>query len=76
MCTMYIIMHVKIEHTYRDFDPILEQLKKIVKNPNVIGISSNLKHSIRACICISKKYKNGEFSTFHFWQNLAKIPVL
>ena len=28
---MYIIMHVKIGHTYRDFDPILEQLKKIVK---------------------------------------------
>ena len=41
--------------------------KKIVKNPNVIGISSNFLHSISTCICIRKKYKNEEFSTFHFW---------
>ena len=23
-----------------------------------------------------ENYKNGEFSPFHFWRNLAKIPVL
>ena len=49
---------------------------KIVKNPNVIGISSNFLHNISTCICIRKKYKNGEFSTFHFWQNLARDHVL
>ena len=28
------------------------------------------------CICIRKCNKNGEFSTFHFWRNLARDPVL
>ena len=49
---------------------------KFVENPNLIGISSNLKHNLSTCICIRKKYKNGEFSTFHFWRHLTKIPVL
>ena len=46
------------------------------KNPNVIGISSNFLRNISTCICIRKKYKNGEFSTFHFWRNLARDHVL
>ena len=50
---------------YRDFGPILEQLKKFVKNLILIGISSNFLHNICTCICIRKNYKNGEFSTFH-----------
>ena len=37
-----------------DFDLILEQLKKFVKNPNVIGISSNFINNINTCICISE----------------------
>ena len=43
------------------FGPIFEQLQKFVKNLNLIGISLNLKHNIRKCICIRKNYKNGEF---------------
>ena len=39
-------------------------------------MSSNFLCNISTCICIKKKYKNGEFSTFDFWQNLAKITVL
>ena len=50
--------------------------KKIVKNPILIKISSNFLCNISTCICIRKKYKNGEFSTFDFWRNLAKITVL
>ena len=46
--------------------PILEQLKKFVKNPIPIGISSNFLHNIRTCICIRKNYKNEEFSPNHF----------
>ena len=41
--------------------PIFEQLLKIVKNPILIGISSNLISNMRKCICIRKNYKNGEF---------------
>ena len=44
----------------------LEQLKKFVKNPILIGISSNFLHNISTCICIRKNYKNGEFSPCHF----------
>ena len=40
---------------------------KIRKNPNLIGISSKLKHNIRTCMCIRKNYKSGEFSPSHFW---------
>ena len=40
---------------------------KFVKNPNSIGISSNLLHNIRTCICIRKNYKNEEFSPSQFW---------
>ena len=39
-------------------------------------MSSNFLHNISTCICIRKKYKNGEFSTFQFWQNLARDHVL
>ena len=46
--------------------PIFEQLKKFVKNPILIGISSNLLHNISTCICIRKNYKNGKFSPSHF----------
>ena len=34
-------------------------------------MSSNFLRNISTCICIKKKYKNGEFSTFDFWRNLA-----
>ena len=49
-------------YKYRDFGPILEQLKKFIKNPILIGISSNFLHNISTCICIRKCNKNGEFS--------------
>ena len=48
------------------FGPIFEQLKKFVKNPILIGISSNFLHNIRTCICIRKNYKIGEFSPSKF----------
>ena len=48
------------------FGPIFEQLKKFVKNPILIGISSNFQHNISTCMCIRKNYKNGEFSHSHF----------
>ena len=54
----------------------LSNFKKSVKNQILIGISSNFLHNIRTCICIRKNYKNGKFSPFHFWRNLAKDPVL
>ena len=41
-------------------------LKKIVKNLILIGISSNFLHNICTCICIRKNYKNGEFSPSYF----------
>ena len=44
-------------YKYRDFSPILEQLKKFIKNPILIGISSNFLHNIRTCICITKIIK-------------------
>ena len=44
----------------------LEQLKKFVKNPILIRISSNFLHNISTCICIRKCNKNGEFSPCHF----------
>ena len=50
--------------------------KKFVKNPILIGISSNFLHNISTCIHIRKNYKNGEFSPSHFCQNLADDPVL
>ena len=40
--------------------------KNFLKNPNLIGISSNLKYNIRTCIYIRKNYKNKEFSPSHF----------
>ena len=55
---------------------LLEQLYKFIKDPILIGISSNFLHNISTCICIRKNYKNGEFSPSHFWQNLANDPVL
>ena len=39
---------------------------KFVKNPILIGMSSNFLHNISTCICIRKNYKNGEFSPSHF----------
>ena len=54
----------------------LSNFKNSLKNPILIGISSNLLHSIRTCICIRKNYRNEEFSPSHFWQNLAKNAVL
>ena len=41
--------------------------KKFVKNPNLVGISSNFINNISTCMCMKKNYKNGEFSTFNFW---------
>ena len=41
-------------------------LKKFVKNPILIRISSNFLHNISTCICIRKNYKNGEFSPSDF----------
>ena len=55
---------------------LLEQLYKFIKNPILIRISSNFLHNISTCIRIRKNYKNGEFSSSHFWQNLANDPVL
>ena len=43
-----------------------EQLQKFIKNPILIGISSDFLHNISTCICIIKNYKNGEFSPSHF----------
>ena len=54
----------------------LSNFRKFVKNPILIGISLNFLHSLSTCICIRKKYKNEEFSTFHFWRNLAEDTVL
>ena len=33
-------------------------------------------NDISTCICVRKDYKNGEFSPFHFWRNLAHDPIL
>ena len=41
-------------------------VKKFVKNPILIRISSNFLHNISTCICIRKNYKNVEFSPSHF----------
>ena len=54
----------------------LSNLKKIVRNPILIGINSNLIYIIRTCICIRKNYKNGEFSPSQFCQNLTRDHVL
>ena len=56
-------------------EPVLMTFKvtlKFIKNPILIGISSNFLHNISTCICIRKNYKNGEFSPSHFCQNLAE----
>ena len=45
---------------------IFEQIKKFIKNPILIRISSKFLHNISTCICIRKNYKNGEFSPSHF----------
>ena len=55
---------------------IFEQILKFIKNPNLIGMSSNFLNKIKTCTCIRKNYKNGELSPSHFWRNLAKDPVL
>ena len=44
----------------------LSNFKKFVKNPILIGISSNFLHNISTCICMRKNYKNGKFSPLHF----------
>ena len=44
----------------------LSNFKKLVKNPMLIGISSNFLGNISTCICIRKNYKNGKFSPCHF----------
>ena len=36
-------------------------------------MSSNFLRNIRTCICIRKKYKNGEFSPFYFWPKHCTI---
>ena len=48
------------------FDEIFEKLKTFMKNPILIGISSNFLHNISTCICIRKCNKNEEFSPNHF----------
>ena len=55
---------------------LAQLLSKFIKNPNLIGMSSNFLNKIKTCICIRKNYKNCKFSPSHFWQNLAKDPVL
>ena len=52
---------------YRVFGPIFEQLKKFLKNLNLIGISSNFLCNISTCICIRKNYKNEKFSPSQIW---------
>ena len=44
----------------------LSNFLKFVKNPILIGISSNFLHNISTCICIRKCNKNAEFPQFHF----------
>ena len=44
----------------------LSNFKNSLKNPILIGISSNFLNNIRTCICIRKNYKNGEFSPCQF----------
>ena len=46
-----------------DFGATLKNRKKSKFNRNELKLSTQLK----TCICIRKKYKNGEFSTCHFW---------
>ena len=61
------IWPITLYYSTRCLAGFFEQLKKFIKNPILIGISSNFINNIRTCICIRKNYKNGEFSTFNFW---------
>ena len=54
----------------------LSNFKKFIKNPILIGISSNFLHNIRTSIFIRINYKNEEFSPSHFRQKLANDHVL
>ena len=43
----------------------LSNFKKIVKNPNLIEITSNFLHNIRTIICIRKCNKNFPLTILH-----------
>ena len=55
-----------------EFGVILKIYKKSNFDQNQLKLATQHK----TCICIRKYYKNEKFSSFHFWQNLAKIAVL
>ena len=55
-----------IQYSVWDFCLVFEQLLKFVKNPILIGISSDFQHNISTCISIRKCNKNEEFSPSHF----------
>ena len=44
----------------------LNNFKKFIKNPILIGIRSNFLHNISTCICTRNCNKNGEFPQFRF----------
>ena len=48
------------------FNRFWSNLKNSLKNPILIGISSNFLHNVSTCICIRKCNKNGEFSPSQF----------
>ena len=48
------------------FGANFEQIKKFIKNQNLIGISSKFLHNIRTSIHIRKNYRNEDFSCSHF----------
>ena len=61
------IWSVTLYYTTGTFAQFLSNFKNsYITNPILIGMSSNLKSNIRTCICIRKKYKNGEFSPSRF----------
>ena len=61
---------------YRDFGPILEQLLKIHKKSKINRNPLKVLTQHKYMYMYHKIIKNGEFSPFHFWRNLAKVPVL
>ena len=55
-----------------DFGATLKIRKKSNFDRNQFKLSTQYKYMYM----YQKNYKNAEFSPFHFWRNLAKIPVL
>ena len=69
---LFIFDEIWPNSLYYIVQPVFEQLKKFIKNPTLIGISSKFLHSIRTCTHIRKNYKNGELAPFildEIWPN-------